>query len=48
MNKKIRILQQQDEAPKTYLFLALQEGRKKKNDNRKKSLVWAFTLKYRQ
>ena len=30
MNKKIRILRQQDEAPKTYLFLALQAGKKKK------------------
>lgn len=38
MNKKIRILQQQDEAPKTYLFLALQEGRKKKMITGKKVL----------
>ena len=50
MNKKIRILRQQDEAPKTYLFLALQAGKKKKKKcyNRKKSIFWAFTLKYRQ
>lgn len=33
MNKKIRILRQQDEAPKTYLFLALQAGKKKKKKN---------------
>ena len=49
MNKKIIILRQQDDAPKTYVFLALHAGKKKKKcDNRKKSIVWAFTLKYRQ
>lgn len=44
MNKKIRILQQQDEAPKTYLFLALQEGRKKKKMITGKKVLFGLSL----